>query len=183
MLENKEVWKDIKGYEGYQISNYGRVWSAKSQRILKGGINNSGYHFVQMKAKNGKFKREYIHRLVAMAFIPNPDNLPQVNHKDEDKANNNVENLEWCTHKYNQNYGTKIERQVKNRTYAKLGQHSQAREVLCIELGIVFNCAKSATIKLGIDNSDIGKACRGKLKTAGGYHWRYVNGDNDIEYK
>lgn len=178
MLENSEIWKDIKGYEGYQVSNLGRVWSVRSQSYLKGAINHGGYQSVQMKANNGKFKREYVHRLVALAFIPNPAGLPQVNHKDENKINNTVENLEWCSHNYNQNYGTKIERQVQKRDYPKLGQHPQAKKVYCVELNIVFDCAKSATLKLGVNNADIGKACKGKLKTAGGYHWRYVDADN-----
>ena len=174
-MENYEIWKDIKGYDGYQVSNLGRVWSVRSQSYLKGGINHRGYCSVQMRANNGKYKREYIHRLVALTFIPNPIGYPQVNHKDENKLNNTVENLEWCSPTYNNNYGTKIQRQTQNHNYPKLGQHPAARKVQCIELDIIYDCAKSASLALGIDNSDIGKVCKGKLKTAGGYHWRYAD--------
>ena len=100
----EEVWVDIEGYEGlYQISNLGRVWSVKSNIYLKGGII-SNYISVGLY-KDRHYKNFHIHRLVAKAFIPNPLNLPQVNHKDEDKFNNRVDNLEWCTAKYNSNYG------------------------------------------------------------------------------
>lgn len=169
-----EIWKDCKGYEGrYQVSTEGGVWSVISQKRLKTTTNKGGYLSVQLTASNGKIKREYIHRLVAIAFIDNPDNLPQVNHKDEDKQNNKIDNLEWCTAKYNNNYGTRNERARTNREYKKLGEHPQAKAVKCIELDRVFSCAKEASKELLIDNSDIGKACKGKLKTAGGYHWVY----------
>ena len=121
-----EIWKSIPGYEGlYEVSNTGRVRSLDryvkvgfgAYRLHKGKIinltlSNSGYYFVDLTYKY-KRKHFYVHRLVAEAFIPNPDNLPQVNHKDEDKTNNIAENLEWCDRKYNMNYGTKIERQKK----------------------------------------------------------------------
>ena len=111
MLENNEIWKDCKGYEGkYQVSNFGRVWNANNQRYLKPWISKGGYYLVNLISKNGKIKHESIHRLVAIAFIDNPCNYPQVNHKDEDKTNNRVDNLEWCDSKYNNNYGTRNER-------------------------------------------------------------------------
>lgn len=108
MMEIKEVWKDCKGYKDlYQISNLGRVWSVKGQKILKGTVSKSGYLYVHLTSKNGQHKKERVHRLVALSFLPNPDNLPQVNHKDENKLNNCVCNLEWCSAKYNCNYGTR----------------------------------------------------------------------------
>ena len=83
MLENSEIWKDVKGYEGlYQVSNLGRIWNVKTQRILKPIDTGRGYFRVHLTAKNGKRKQELIHRLAAIAFIPNPFGLPQVNHKD-----------------------------------------------------------------------------------------------------
>mgnify|MGYP002679946246 CR=1 FL=1 len=118
-----EVWKDIKGYEGlYQVSNLGRVRSLNYGRsgetkLLKQGTTN-GYKRVFLY-KNGKGKNYFVHRLVAMAFIPNPNNLPIINHKDEDSSNNNVNNLEWCTQEYNLNYGTRNERASKS----KKGKH------------------------------------------------------------
>ena len=110
-----EEWRSIEGYEGqYEVSSYGRVRSLdmyvkscygsyrlRKGKILSPGIRPDGYLVVSLK-----YKMFRVHRLVAQAFIPNPDNLPQVNHKDEDKSNNRVDNLEWCDSKYNNNYGT-----------------------------------------------------------------------------
>lgn len=100
----KEIWKDIKNYERfYQISNLGNIKNYRN-KLLQPRINKSGYNRVILhKDKHGK--EFLVHRLVAEAFIPNPNNLPCINHKDENKANNCVENLEWCTQKYNSNYG------------------------------------------------------------------------------
>ena len=103
----KEIFKDIEEYEGlYQISNLGRVKSLKygKERILKPAKDKKGYLYVCLY-KQGKMKIYRVHRLVAQAFIPNPNNLPQVNHKDEDKTNNASSNLEFCDAKYNNNYG------------------------------------------------------------------------------
>lgn len=120
-----EEWRDIPGYEGiYQVSNLGRVRSLDRKvhhwkggfSLIKGRIltpnkqNTKGYYRVKL---DNKYRA--VHRLVAMAFIPNPDNLPQVNHKDENKLNNNVNNLEWCDNKYNTNYGTSIQRQIDTK--------------------------------------------------------------------
>lgn len=130
---------------------------------------------------NGKFKCELVHKLVAKAFIPNPDNLPCVNHKDEDKTNNKVDNLEWCTHKYNNNYGTKNKRTSKlktNNTY-------NTRPVLCIETGTIYPTIHEAERQTGILTSGIVACCKGtvyskrngytKVHTAGGYHWKYLD--------
>lgn len=152
-----EVWKDCKGYEGlYQVSNYGRVWNVKTQRYLGGTVNNHGYKIITVTAKNGKRKKESVHRLVALAFIDNPENLPFVNHKDENKTNNNVENLEWCSAEYNINY-------------------SRGKAIYCVELQKEFESSQVAMRDLGIDGSAIRKCCKGLANTAGGYHWRYVD--------
>ena len=121
----KEIWKDIKGYEGYyQVSNLGRVRSLKrvvgagknanhSTQTLNGRILKSAYtkkYVTTILSKDGKTKCFSVHKLVAEAFIPNPDNLPCVNHKDENKHNNKVDNLEWCTYKYNNEYNGRVDK-------------------------------------------------------------------------
>jgi len=113
----EEIWKDVKGYEGlYKVSNFGRVKSLKygRERILKTG--KGSYYLTVSLYFDNKLKTAKVHRLVAMAFIENPDNKPFVNHLDEDKYNNNVNNLEWVTHKENMNYGTRIDRQAKSKS-------------------------------------------------------------------
>ena len=115
----KEIWKDIKDYEGhYQVSNWGRIKSIKfgKEIILKQNIRR-GYYYVCL-SKNGIAKNYFIHRLVAEAFLDNPNNYPCVNHKDENKLNNNVENLEWCSVLYNNSYGTRLQKvseKMRNR--------------------------------------------------------------------
>ena len=105
----KEEWRDIIGYEGlYQVSNLGRVksflyYNGTNERIIKPIQLKNGYYNISL-SKNKINKKEYIHRLVAKAFIPNPNNYPIINHKDENPSNNCVNNLEWCTQKYNMNY-------------------------------------------------------------------------------
>ena len=184
-----ENWKDVKGYEGlYQVSDCGRIKSLErdvffpngtvnhhiEEKILVPSLDGGGYPIVRL-CKNGKMKTTTIHRLVALAFIPNPENKPQVNHKDEVKTNNVVENLEWCTAQYNINYGTRTTRAVKNCRSFKLGDGPRARAVFCEELNKTFDCAKRVEEELGIDRSAICRACKGKQKTAGKLHWKYAN--------
>lgn len=108
----KEIWKDIPGYEGiYIVSSFGRIRNLVSGKFIKPSQKNDGYCRVCL-SKNGCGKCINIHRLVAQVFIPNPDNLPQVNHRDEDKTNNVADNLEWCDAKYNINYGTSQQRRI-----------------------------------------------------------------------
>lgn len=123
-----EIWKDIPGYEGiYVVSNFGKVKSLQRTRkgsygsirivyekILNHKIDKDGYHIVTL-SKEGKTKCIGVHRLVAQAFLPNIYNFPMINHKDEDPSNNVVDNLEWCTAKYNANYGTAIERRLETK--------------------------------------------------------------------
>ena len=174
-----EIWKDIEGYEGlYQVSNYGRIKSLCrkvnnsncSTRVIKEIIMKihthiNGYCFVVLSFKQ-KQKPQRIHRLVAQAFISNPDNYPQVNHKDENKLNNRVDNLEWCTIKYNVNYGTGPERRG-----TKIG-----KPVLQISNDTIINEFKSlhdAARYMKCSVSNIMKCCKGVNKTACGYNWKY----------
>ena len=156
---------DIKGYEGiYAITSCGKVWSYKAKRFLKTHKSSKGYERVELY-KDNNCKRLTIHKLVATAYIPNPYNLPQVNHKDENKENNSVNNLEWCTNKYNSNYGTRNERMSK----------AKMKKVLCIELNRIFDSGLQAQKQLKIAVSRISECCSGKSKTAGGYHWQYAD--------
>ena len=153
--------KDIPGYEGlYAVTEDGKVWSYRRKIFLKPTPNNRGYLLVLLWKKR-QVKGYLIHRLVAEAFIPNPEGLPQVNHKDEDKTNNCVDNLEWMSAKDNHNYGA---RNAKCR-----------KPVYCVELDKTFDSAKIACEETGIDASAIGKVCRGERKTAKGYHWKFVS--------
>ena len=184
-----ENWKDIKGYEGfYQISDLGRVKSLErdvcfpngtvnrhiEEKILVQNIGKRGYAYVNLYL-NGKMKTIKTHRLVAEAFLPNPENKPMVNHKDEVKINNAVSNLEWCDSAYNANYGTRNERIIQNRRSYKLGNAPRAKAVFCVELNKTFDCAKRAEEELGIWGTSIIKVCKGKAKTTGGFHWRYAD--------
>ena len=118
----EKIWKPIIGYENlYKINNYGEVLSLRSNKILKPNDNGIGYFIIQL-CKNGKRKNYLIHRLVAEHFLDNPNNLPEVNHKDEDKSNNFVNNLEWCKHKYNMNYKQLQKRQQISKEYNKLSK-------------------------------------------------------------
>ena len=139
-------WRDIEGYEGlYQVSNLGRVRSLNCRGhkgcigILTPRLDGKGYEMVALY-KEGKARNTKIHRLVAQAFIPNPNNYPQVNHKDENKTNNDVKNLEWCTNEYNHNYGTRNERVGK----------SLSKKVICITTGEIFNSMREACRKYNI---------------------------------
>ena len=148
--------KDIKNYEGiYAVTEDGKVWSYKRKKFLSPGISR-GYLIVELH-KAGKTEMRLVHRLVAETYLNNSDNLPQVNHKDENRLNNNVTNLEWCTQKYNINY-------------------SHAKAVYCIELDKTFNSIKEAAQYFGtIRNNPSLIAClKGRIKTYKGYHWKYV---------
>ena len=169
----KEIWKPILNYEGlYEVSNWGRVKSLKfgKERILKPGTNKYGYLIVIL-CKNGKVKSFSVHRLVAEVFIPNPHNYPCVNHKDECKTNNNVNNLEWCTYTYNNNYGTKIERISKNRDTSKY-----FKPILQYTLDGVFvrewkSIAEAG--RNGFNQGHITDCCRGVRKTHKGFIFKY----------
>ena len=152
------VWKDIDGYEGlYQVSIFGEVRNTKG-RTRKGVLGGHGYLQI-MLSKCGKTRTFLVHRLVAQAFIPNPDGLPEVNHKDENKQNNAVDNLEWCTPQYNMDYSNA----KWVHQYDKQGNYIKS-----------WKSTKEVERVLHISNGNISNCCNGRVKTAGGYVWRYA---------
>lgn len=159
-----EIWKDAPGFPGYQVSASGRV-----KRTTKGGKElrpvrySNGYCVVNLSGK-----RIGVHRLVALAFIPNPKGLPEINHKDEDKQNNNVNNLEWCDRVYNNNYGSRTLRASVSRS-CPVKQLSLTGEIISVFYGI-----HEADRQTGIDYRNIHRVLSGRRKTAGGYRWEYV---------
>lgn len=171
-----EIWKDIKGYEGkYQISNTGFVKSLNfnhtgKEKILKNKVNRRGYCYVTIY-QNGKQNYPGIHRLVAETFIPNPNQLEQVNHIDGNKENNNIENLEWCTQTEN----------IRHADKTGLSNHRgtiKAVEQLDLNGNVInkFDALADAGRFLGIKGKPVGisRVIRGKRKTAYGYKWRYA---------
>ena len=174
-----EQWKDIEGYEGlYQVSNLGNVKSLPKpkrykwgtglteERILKPRAAMGGYVMVLLY-KDQKAKAYHIHRLVAKAFIPNPNNYPEINHIDENNKNNATDNLEWCDHLYNMRYGTAIHRRAKSRE----------KPVLQFDLQNNFikrwSSIKEAQTTLNLSIGTIGRCCKNKQQTAGGFKWEY----------
>lgn len=153
--------KDIKGYEGeYAITSCGKVWSYKSNKFLSLKNDKDGYKFVTL-CKNGKTTNFKVHRLVAEAYIPNPNNYPIINHKDEIKDNNCVNNLEWCTYLYNHQYSSN-------------GNRFQWKRTRCVETGQIFESAKAAADFYGITSGAISRAARDPGRTSCGYHWEYM---------
>lgn len=188
-----EIWKDIEGYSGlYQISNLGRVKSlgrrgkgcSLKDRILKPMINKDGYHLVNLKDINHVAKWFTVHRLVALHFIPNPNDYKEINHKDEVKGNNIDTNLEWCTRDYNVSYGTVIERQSNNKkgqsnTWLNkpILQYSLEGEFIA-EFDSTTQAAQLLAPVLGKDIEKIKKAINNQLRKypdgkSCGFNWRY----------
>ena len=167
----EEAWKDIEGYEGlYQVSNKGRVKSLNYQgvareKLIKHSIV-SGYKRVTLY-KNKTIKRFLVHRLVANAFLPNPQNFPCINHKDENKQNNIVTNLEWCTYKYNINFGTGISRRAESIS-KQVYQYSKDLELIAVWKS-TNECGRN-----GYNQGSVVSCCNGKLKTHKGYIWSYT---------
>ena len=163
-----EIWKTViydgEVYEDYEVSSHGQVKNVKTGKTRKLQKHNNGYMFVVL-CKNGKRKTSYVHRLVAYAFIENNDETKtQVNHKNEIKTDNRVENLEWCSQTYNLRYGTHDEKVSKTLSV----------KVRCVETGVTYDSVKQASEETKIDGSSICRCCKGKQKTCGGYTWQYV---------
>lgn len=155
--------KQIEGFSKYFITEDGQVWSEKTKMFLKPRFDKNGYVRISMKNDEGKLKTRFIHRLVAEAYIPNPEGLATVNHKDENKQNNCVDNLEWLSQKDNVRYGTGIVRSKAKRM----------KTVYCIELDEEMTTEEAAA-RFGVNVGSIRKAASGENKTSCGKHWRYV---------
>ena len=185
----EEIWKDIPGYEGYyQVSNTGRVKSLPRTVITNNGFQRRcrGYVLAQSKTHKGymlvALQRAStstsisVHRLVAQSFIANPKNLPCVNHKDENKQNNIAENLEWCSYKYNSNYGTRTERYIKNKS-RKVVKMSIMGDEICIYDSAVCAAKSIMNKNLRSQAGHIRDVCNGIYETSGGYKWKYYEED------
>lgn len=184
-----ENWKPVVGYEGlYEVSDFGRVRSLNYNRsgevMIMKFEKPKGYQRVQL-SKCGKTKHFFVHRLVAFAFIPNPNNLPQVNHINEVKDDNRVVNLEWCTAEYNLNYGTHTERQIKTQT----NRPDKSIPVVQLTLDYKFVTKWPSAMEVqrqgGFKNTNINACCKHKPKhkTTGGYRWLYLKEYEELCYK
>lgn len=170
----KEIWRDIRGFEGlYQVSNFGRIKSFQaihkkgkpSEYYLNASLANNGYHQVTLY-KNKKRSKLLVHRIVAEAFIDNPDNLPQVNHKDENRLNNHADNLEWCTNLYNNRYGTKNSRFSEAHSFPIEQMTTSGKPIA------KYKSARVAEALLNIPHTQIGTACRNGT-VCHDFRWRY----------
>ena len=203
------VRKPIKGYEGYyEVDQLGRVYSVNrtitvndngrvydkplSGGKMKQGMHSAGYKVVSL-TKDGKTKRYYVHRLVAEAFIDNPNNLPFINHKDEDKTNNFADNLEWCTNEYNINYGNaraKQARKIKGRRLTEEhkdkirsgvikicdnGNTKLTRQIICLNTGDVYASINNASRELGISRGTLWSACKRQTATKQGLRFMFYD--------
>lgn len=174
------TWKIVKGFSDYKVNELGEVYSIKRHKILK-QYERKGYLGVYLYQDNVR-KYKSIHRLVGETFIDNPNNLPQINHKDENSMNNNVSNLEWCTAKYNANYGTHIEklrkRMLENNPFKgkhhtketiekmrlkKLGKPSKRKRKVIID-GIEYESIKDAMLKLNVSTRKLYKLLNREIK-------------------
>lgn len=186
----EEVWKDVQGYEGYyQVSNHGRVKSldrkvknrggiaTKKGKILSPSVMNNQYKKIALW-KDNEQKMMLMHRLIAQAFIPNTGNLPEVNHIDEDKGNNSVDNLEWCDRLYNANYGTAIERSASKRKGVSVGERAIEQYTTNGVFVRSYDSAMKAAEAIKGCNSGICKCANGRYKIAHGYVWRWKTEQN-----
>lgn len=166
----EEIWKDIDPEGIYKISNFGRVKTTIrkgcSVEYRKPTMDKKGYLGVDLRY-GGKRHCCKIHRLVALAFIPNPNNYPEINHKDEDKTNNRVDNLEWCDHWYNVHYGTGAERGI-DALRRDVNQYDKQGNFIKRWHGVKTACAA-----LGLDSGCVVRCCDGSSRTYGGFIWLY----------
>lgn len=170
----EQIWKSIDGFDNYEVSNAGQV-REMTGKMCNQYDNGIGYLMVSLKGNDGKWKMRYIHRLVAEAFIPNPNNYDMVNHRDECKSNNQVNNLEWCDAKYNNNYGTIVQRGLKTKRDKNTSNAEKA--VACLSNGKIVKVFKSINESARQLNTSAGNICsciKGERKTCCGYTWETI---------
>ena len=173
----REKSLDFLGYPNYTITDDGRLFSLNYHRSgkkkeMKPQKDKKGYNRIILSIE-GKWKKFFVHRLVALAFLDNPDNLPLINHKDENPLNNNVENLEWCDYRYNNTYGTRLERvskiQLNRKDLSKpIRQFTKDGRFIA-----EYPSISEAVRQMGLYKGNIIKVCKGEKFTCGGYIWRY----------
>lgn len=183
-------WRDVVGYEGiYQVSNYGEVYSFRTNKILLQQLNNKGYYTISLYDKNGHIKKCFVHRLVAEAFIPHSEKYDTVNHLDFNPKNNNVENLEWTDRNGNMHYSAvaghfrkegewKKKIVHKNRVKGKsvLGRNLESGEY------IFFECLNDSA-KQGFTTSSVSQVCNGIRKSHKGYTFRFLTEEEEKNWK
>lgn len=188
---NKETWGSISNFENYQVSNFGRVkrkYKNGNIKILKNGIDKDGYYIVSLCFNNKKTTKR-VNILVAQAFIPNPNNYPVVNHINGIKTDNRVENLEWCSYKHNMKEAYRIGLCKPTKYFlGKYGENSaNAKKIVQKDknnniIKYFYGCLE-ASRETGINFRNINSCCNGKRLTAGGYIWKYLEKENEINYE
>lgn len=167
-----ELWKDIKNADNYEVSNCGNVRNKTTQYVLKPRLCKTGYYQVNIKFNNEtKFKNQYVHRLVAETWLSNEDNKPSVNHKDGNKSNNNVENLEWMTYTEQQNHRTKTLGKKNIGSPKKVGQYTKNNELITVYDSVEQAAAHFGKSRVNIDNAIHHHK---NQQTAYGYIWKYI---------
>ena len=170
-------WKPLERYDGlYLISDEGEIFSTRSKRMLTPIVQSNGYVRIELNV-NGENQKEYVHRLVAECFIPNPNNYPIVNHKDENPRNNRADNLEWCSYQYNSNYGKCQKKIQENRTYSSGAENAKSKRVYQYDLEGNFIAEYGSTGEAarvtGLAAPNIARAAAGTRRQYAGYVWSY----------
>lgn len=155
----------------YAVSNLGHVKNVKTDRVLsvceRDGNGTGTYLSVNLSVEPNRCKMFYVHRLVAAAFLPNPNNLPEINHKDQNKTNPRLSNLEWCDRRHNMTYGDVVDRIIRSKV-----NHSP--EFICLETGAIYTNQMAAARELGLNHRHVNDVLHGRLKSTGGYHFKWL---------